>query len=413
MKTRLLSELDALLISPAMMENPYPVYRRLREEALIAWNETWQAWVVSRYEDVKASLKDKENLSNERRQDVLFRNMAPADARQLSELRHYFNQKDVIGSDPPDHTRMRALVQNAFSVPTIRALETRIRVLAEELITDAAVIPSFDFIADIAHPLPVILIAEILGAPPEDRPLFKRWCSDILAFQGTGTTTPEKARVSQDSLMELFEYMDELIQDRKRNPQDDIITTLAMTEIDGEGFSRDELLATCNTILTAGHETTMNLLGNMVYLLLSHPEQWKQLQSNPETLIPSAIEEVLRYEAPKQRNFRRVNASHTFGGQTFEQDELVFQLIGAAHRDERQFEEPDRFDITRKPNRHLAFGFDIHLCLGAALARLEAKVVLEILLETLPGIKLDEGTPFKWQDRVQFRGPGFLLLNRE
>lgn len=410
MKTTLPPDVDDLLISDRMLTDPYPVYEQIRSQYPVAWSPNWQAWVVSPYEQVKASLKDKENLSNERRQEALFQQMTPEEASKLKPLRHYFNQKDVIGSDPPDHTRMRALVQKAFSVPTIRSLEPRIHELTTDLVSEALSSPSFDFIEQIAHPLPVILIAEILGAPPEDRPLFKKWLSDILGFQGTGTTTLQTAKVSQNSLLDLFEYMEELIQDRKRNPQEDIISTLALTEVDGEGFSRDELLATCNTILTAGHETTTNLLGNLLHLLLTHHEEWAKLTTSPANIIPGAIEEALRFEAPKQRNFRRIRKTHPFAGETLREGELVFQLIGAANRDPAVFSDPNRFDVSRKPNRHLAFGFDIHLCLGASLARLEAKVVLETLLRMAPNLEQDPTVPVRWQERVQFRGPGILQV---
>ena len=178
--------LDQLLVSPAMMVDPYPIYRQLREEAPVFWSEQWKAWVVSRFDDVATSLKDKENLSNENRQGLLFASLTDDERQQLCPLRHYFAQKDVIGSDPPDHTRMRALVQKAFTPKTINALEPRIRELAESMVAPAVANGRFDFIHEIAHPLPVVLIAEMLGAPAADRHLFKKWSSDILGFQGTG-----------------------------------------------------------------------------------------------------------------------------------------------------------------------------------------------------------------------------------
>lgn len=396
-------ELDELLVSSAIMEDPYPIYTRLRSEAPIFWSNNWQAWVVSRYDDAAASLRDRENLSNENRQALLFSGLTDDERKQLSPLRHYFSQKDVIGSDPPDHTRMRALVQKAFTPKMVASLEPRIRELAETLINGAKQKPHFDFIGEIAHPLPVILIAEMLGAPPRDRHLFKRWSSDILAFQGTGRTAFAPAMISQTSLVEMFDYMNVLIDDRRSNPKDDIITALSLAEEGGEQFTRAELLATCNTILTAGHETTTNLLGNLLRLLLLHAEQWEQLQRQP-SLISSAIEEALRFDAPKQRNFRRVKKSHMFAGVPFEEDQMVFQLIGAANHDPLKFNNADGFDISRQKNEHLSFGAGIHLCLGAHLARLEARIVLESLIAAMPKCHLDE-SPVLWQERVQFRGP--------
>ena len=400
--------LDALLVSPAMMVDPYPIYRRLREEQPIFWSDTWNAWVVSRYADVAESLKDKENLSNENRQALLFSGLTDDERQSLCPLRHYFAQKDVIGSDPPDHTRMRALEQKAFSPKTINALEPRIRALAERMIGAAVGQGRFDFIHEVAHPLPVVFIAEMLGAPVEDRNLFKKWSSDILAFQGTGQTTFGPAMLSQKSLGELFEYIRKLIDRRRKEPCDDLITALALVEEEGKCFSRDELLATCNTILTAGHETTTNLIGNLVHQLLVNPEQWAALQADP-ALIHPAIEEALRYEAPKQRNFRRVKKAHIFAGVEFAENEMVFQVIGAANRDPANVENSDLFDIRRSKIDHLSFGYGIHFCLGASLARMEARIVLETLLHHLPQARLVPNS-MRWQERVQFRGPGRLLL---
>jgi cytochrome P450 len=391
-----------------MMVDPYPIYRRLREEQPVFWSDTWNAWVVSRFGDVAESLKDKENLSNENRQALLFDGLTDDERQSLCPLRHYFAQKDVIGSDPPDHTRMRALVQKAFSPKTVNALEPRIRAMAESMIGGAVKAGRFDFVHEVAHPLPVMLIAEMLGAPVEDRHLFKNWSSDILAFQGTGQTTFGPAMVSQKSLMAMFAYMNALIDDRRKSPREDLITALALAEEGGQGFSRDELLATCNTILTAGHETTTNLMGNLVHQLLLNPDQWAALRDNP-ALINPAIEEALRYEAPKQRNFRRIKKAHTFAGVEFGENEMVFQVIGAANRDPANVEDPETFNIRRTKIDHLSFGYGIHFCLGASLARMEARVVLETLIKHLPDAKLVPGS-MQWQERVQFRGPGRLLI---
>jgi cytochrome P450 len=403
--------LDQLLSSPEIMQDPYPIYARLREEAPVFWSDLWQSWVVSRYDDVNASLREKENLSNENRQGLLFHHLTDEERQTLSPLRHYFAQKDVIGSDGADHTRMRALVQKAFTPKTVASLEPRVRHLAAELLTEAKKSACFDFIDAVAHPLPIVLIAELLGAPVKDRPLFKRWSSDILAFQGTGKTTFAAAMISQTALLELFDYILRLIEERRAQPQDDLMTTLAFAEEAGQGFSRDELLATCNTLLTAGHETTTNLMGNLVHLLHAHPEQWLLVKADP-ALLGSAIEEALRFDAPKQRNFRRVKKAHVFNGVAFEENQMVFQLIGSANHDPRKFENPDVFDIRRMKIDHLSFGSGSHFCLGAPLARMEARVVLELLLKEMPECRLARPVT-RWQPRVQMRGPQELWLETE
>lgn len=403
-------ELDALLVSPVIMADPYPIYRRLREQWPVFWSEAWGAWVVSRHADVTASLRDKDNLSNENRQGLLFDSLAEEEARQLAPLRHYFAQKDVIGSDPPDHTRMRALVQKAFTPRTVAGLEPRIRALADELLRAAVASGEpFDFVAAVAHPLPVMLIAELLGAPVADRHLFKRWSADILAFQGTGRTNFALALRSQQALVELVAYMDAQLEERRRHPREDVLSAMALAEENGQRFARDELLATCNTLLTAGHETTTNLIASLVHLLLIERERWEEVRAQPE-LIAGAIEETLRFEAPKQRNFRRVKNRHTFAGVEFGPDEMVFQLIGAANRDPTVFAQPDTFHLRRGSNEHVSFGSGIHFCLGAPLARLEARVVLQALFHHVPALTLVPAG-FRWQERVQFRGPGVLWVD--
>jgi cytochrome P450 len=401
--------LDELLESPAIMEDPYPIYGRLRDHGPIFWSERWNAWVVSRYNEVNASLRDNENLSNVNRQALLFSELTDAERHALAQLRHYYAQLDVIGSDPPDHTRMRALVQKAFLPGMVASMEARIRKLARELLGGVSSGGRFDLVSEIAHPLPVILIAEMLGAPPSDREKFKRWSSDILGFQGTGTTTFKPALVAQASLMELFAYMTELIEQRRAEPKDDVITALAFAEESGQRLSRDELLATCNTLLTAGHETTTNLIGNLIHLLLDTPSHWELVKAEP-SLVGPAVEEALRFDAPKQRNFRRVKKSHDFAGLALFEGDMVFQIIGSANRDKRKFENPDSFDLRRRKIDHLSFGTGIHFCLGAPLARLEARIVLETLIEIAPGCRLSNHA-INWQHRRQFRGPRELWLS--
>jgi len=202
--------------------------------------------------------------------------------------------------------------------------------------------------------------------------------------------------------------MNRLIDDRRVAPRDDVITTLALAEVDGRGFSRDELLATCNTLLTAGHETTTNLIGSLIRLLLAHPEAWTAVRENPGTHA-GAIEEALRYDAPKQCNFRRVKQAHVWRDVALAENDMVFQLIGSANHDPDHFAAPERFDLTRSPNDHLSFGAGIHFCLGAPLARAEARLVMETLIEFAPDVRLAP-RGFTWQERVQFRGPGELWL---
>ncbi|WP_344055768.1 cytochrome P450 [Microbacterium lacus] len=391
------------------MHDPYPIYRSLRSEHPVAWSDSWNAWVISRHADVAKSLRDGENLSNEDRQGLLFDGLTADERAALEPLRHYFAQKDVIGSDAPDHTRMRRLVQSAFTPQIITGLTPRIEALVGELLADVADLERFDLVDSVTHPLPVVLIAEVLGVPSEDRDLFKRWSADILAFQGTGTTTFAAASTSQNALLEMFAYMSEIIDARRLSPRDDLITALAQAEDEGGRLTRDELLSTCNTILTAGHETTTNFLGSMVFHLLDDPERWRSARGNP-ALRALAAEETLRFDAPKQRNFRRVKRDHVFEGVEFAENEMVFQLIGSANRDPAKFENPDVFEIERDPKGHVTFGNGIHFCLGAPLAKLEGRIMLEALFDAFPSPEIDPPS-IEWQERVQFRGPARLELS--
>lgn len=406
MRARDDTELDRLLVSAEIMEDPYPVYRRLRREEPVHWSETWSAWVVSRYDDVLESLVDVANLSNVNRQEALFSELSAPERKQVEYLIHYFGQVDVIGSDPPEHDRLRSLVNKSFAARAVTSLRPRIETLAGELLDRVQEAGRMDVVHDLAHPLPIILIAELLGAPPEDRDLFKRWSAEILSFQGTGRTDLPTALRAQSALSEMFDYVSDLVDDRRRRPREDLLTSLATAREAGRGFSHDELLATSNTILTAGHETTTNLVGNTVLLLLRNAQVLARVRQD-RTLIPAAVEESLRLESPKQRNFRRVKRSFSFRGHPFQEGQLVFQLLGSANHDEAQFATPDEFVLGRKPNRHLAFGQGAHFCIGAALARTEAAVAVEALMTRMPNLEL-AADQVEWQTRVQFRGPASL-----
>ncbi|MEX0326706.1 MAG: cytochrome P450, partial [Puniceicoccaceae bacterium] len=346
------------------------------------------------------------NLSNKRRQALLFNNFSEQELQETEFLRTFFDQQDIINSDPPDHTRMRKPVQLALMPKVIAAMEDKTRRLAGELWEAAVSKGRFDFVECFAYPLPVILVAEILGASYEDRFQFKDWTADFLAFQGTGRADFQQTLLSQKSLEDFVGYVEGLVESRRKEPQEDLISALV------EADYRDrELVATCCTLLVAGHETTTNLLGNIVRLLSRHPEQLEDLRANQD-LAETAIEEILRFDAPKQRNFRRAVKDHTFAGAPIANNEMVFQIIGSANHDERVFENPEKLDIRRRDNPHLTFGAGIHFCVGAVLARLEARIFLEYFLNHKGNIRvLDTDDAFAWQERVQMRGPGRLMLD--
>lgn len=392
---------DQQLISPAFYANPYPFYHQLRTEAPVSWSAALGGWVLTRYQDVIASLRDTRYFSSRGRMLAALERF-PDDTRvALRPLEDHF-AVGLISSDPPDHTRLRALINKAFTPRVVEQLRPRIQALVDELLDVAQARGPIDLIRDLAYPLPATVIAELLGASPEDRDRFKVWSDGILSFQGRGVVTPAQMAHAQTHLLEMRAFLGDLLEQRRRAPREDLLSRLVEAESAGERLTEAELMTTCVTLLTAGHETTTNLIGNGLYTLLRYPDQLALLRANP-ALLPTAIEEMLRYESPLQRNPRRIAEDVVFGGQPMRQGDFVLQILGAANRDPAVFPDPDRFDIARQPNRHIAFGFGIHFCVGAPLARLEAPVAISTVLRRLPRLEL-AGPPVQWYEHGLLRG---------
>lgn len=383
------------LRDPAFLTDPYPFYKELRETAPVFWfphgGLTGGMWLVTRYEDVAALLKHSHTGKD------ITRLVA---AEQLgSEPRG----KDLLNSDPPDHTRLRALVSQAFTPRRTRNLEPRIVQIATELLDRVRGAGQMEFMADFAIPLPIIVIAELLGVPLEDRYEFRAWSNDLVRGIDSMGQNPEAARKGEEAGLALNEYFAELLRQRRVQPRDDLMSGLVAARDGGDRLSEQELIGLCQLLLIAGHETTVNLLGNGLLTILRHRDQWERLQEHPEYL-ESAIEEMLRFESPVQRaTFRFATAPITIAGQTIEAGQQVSALIGAANRDPAEFPEPDRFDVRRQPNRHLAFGRGIHFCLGAPLARTEARIAFGQLLADFPNMELATDTP-DWNGNTFLRG---------
>lgn len=396
--------LDQCLTTPEFFDNPYPTYHRLRTEAPVYWSESWQAWLITRYMDVMAVLRDSDSFSNVGRQARLMEQLPEVARERLHPLEdHYVKDRGLINSDPPDHTRLRALINKAFTPRVLERLRPRIQKIVDELLDAIQDSEEVDIINEFAYPLPAIVIAEMLGVPADKHNQFTHWSKTILTFLGTSHYSLEAAEQAQQSLLELRAYMLGLLAERRQKPQEDLMSGLIAAEERGDVLSEGELLATCVTLLIAGHETTANLIGNGLLALLRHPDQLQLLKDEP-TLIDAAVEELLRYDTSVQSMKRLAKKDVEFGGQQIKQGQLVYAMLGAANRDPAQFSEPDRLDITRrkKENRHLAFGYGIHFCLGAPLARLEAPIALNTLLRRFPDLHLTDETPL-WR-RSMFRG---------
>jgi pimeloyl-[acyl-carrier protein] synthase len=371
----------------ASPNNPYPVYQALREHGRAYYSATWKCWVLSHYQDIAAVLLNPEAFSNRGRvTNVIQREFPEQFLEQIKPLLHHYS-RGVINLDPPDHTRMRRLLQKTFLPRTLERLAVEIHRTARELLDAAEARGSVDLIADLAYPLPVTVIAELLGVPRDYREQLKRWSATIMEFQAVPLPTAESILRSQTGIVEMRAYLRGLLDERRAKPRDDLISELLALEVDGDRLAEDELLSTCLTLLVAGHETTTNLIGSALWLLLKHPEQQARLRANP-ALMGSTIEEVLRFESPLHRVGRTALSDSAVAGVTVRKGETVFLLLASANRDPAQFTRPDEFDIARSPNKHIAFGYGIHFCLGAALARLEAPIALNAFFERWPNARL-------------------------
>ena len=340
--------------------NPFPWYRLMRAQAPVFFEPERQLWHVFGYPDVQRVLSEHAAFSSQF--------MAGGDDSALS--------SSLVATDPPRHRQLRALVSQAFTPRAVDDLAPRISAITDALLDQVDGTGHMDVVRDLAYPLPVIVIAEMLGVPADERDQFKTWSDAITS------TTGEGARAQQA----MAAYFATLIEERRRRPRQDLVSALMAAQIDGEHLSLPELLGFCVLLLVAGNETTTNLIGNAVLCFDESPGAFDELRHDPG-LLPAAIEEVLRFRSPVQSMFRVVARPTMLGGHTLEPGQSVLAWIGSANRDEQAFADAERFDLRRNPTRHLAFGHGIHFCLGAPLARLEARIALTALLRRLPGLR--------------------------
>ncbi len=380
-------------LSHRVFTDPYPTYAMLRTRDPVHWSSLSSAWVVSRYQDIDAILRDHRRFSND------FEHRTPSRRRQ-GQLNPAVD-KSMLFVDPPDHTRLRSLVSKAFTPKTIEALEPRVREIMSELLDQIPDPASFDLMHAVADPLPVIVIAELIGVPPQDRVQFKVW-SDQRARTLEPTITTREREIAAEAGKALTAYFLGIINERRANPRDDLISALVAVEEEGDKLTEDEMVVMLRLLLVAGNETTTNRIGNGMLALLRHPDQLQLLRKQPE-LMPSAIEELLRYDAPVQTDIRTALEDVELEGKPIRKGQGVLLLIGSANRDPEVYGDPDRLDITRNEANHIAFGRGIHHCLGAPLARLEGRIAFEMLLERFEDIHLLTDRP-RFKDHVVLRG---------
>jgi len=387
-----------VLFNPLLPEfhaDPYPFYRRLREKEPV--HQTPMGfWVLTRYDDCVAALRDP-RFGREEFQQLL--TAVYGDDTEKTVL-----PRSMLFRDPPDHTRLRGLVSKAFTPRTIEVMRGHIQGIVDRLLDRALTQGGMDVIEDLAYPLPVTVICEMLGVPVDDHTSIRGWSADIArSLDAIGLPSDQsivdRGRTARRALADYFRA---LVPERRAKPQADLLSGLLAAEEQGDKLTEPEVIAMCLLLFIAGHETTVNLIGNGTLALLRHPDQLAQVQADP-ALVPNAIEELLRYDSPVQRTARITTADVDIAGHAIGKGSMVVTALGAANRDPAQFADPDRLDVTRRDVRHISFGYGIHFCLGAPLARVEGQIALGTLLRRAPGLALAETSP-EWRESSVLRG---------
>lgn len=395
----------------ATRRDPFPLFRALRAADPVHWSAPLGGWVLTRYDDVRAAMFEPHFTADRVR--PFFRRLPDEERGKYPDLERYITLWAVF-FDPPGHTRLRRLMNKAFTPRAVAGLRPKIQAIVDDLVDRvvgrvAGGRGAMDVIADFAYPIPASVIMVMLGVPRSDLDAVKGWSDDMALFVGSSRLSPDKYERAQSGMREMAEYFRAVIAARRAAPEDDLISAMLLPDPDGDVFSEDELIATCSLLLFAGHETTSNLIGNGVWALLGHPAELRRLAAAP-ALIESAVEEMLRWDGPSHALARLVATDVELGGKRLRQGDRVFAMMNAANRDPAMFPDPDRFDVGRTPNKHLTFAAGIHFCLGAPLARLEGQIAIATLLRRLADLRLDEQR-LDWLDSMILRGVRSLKVS--
>jgi hypothetical protein len=384
------------LLDPEVLANPYPLYARLRSEDPVHWDPFLHSWVVTRYADVVTVFQ---HFSADRTPTP-----EHLDALGLSALTPLAKVmvRQMLFLDPPAHGRIRGLAAKAFTPRRIEGLRAHIQEIVDDLLDAVAPQGRMDILADLAYPLPAIVTAELLGVPPSDRDQLKAWSEDFAEVLGNFQHNPDRAARVVASVEAMCAYFREAIREHRAHPRDDLISAFIAAEIDGDRLNEEEMIANLIVTMVGGQETTTNLIGNGMLSLLRHPDQLAELRADL-SLIPSAIEELLRFESPSQHTARLAPEDTMLGGKLIRKRQAVIAVMGAANRDPERFPDPDRLDIRRQDNRHLAFAWASHFCFGAPLARMEGQIAFATLLRRFPHIAQTPG-PITWRENLGLRG---------
>ena len=391
---------------PSVLANPYPVFRELQDAEPVHPSTILGGWVLTRYADVKACLTDA-RLSSDRITPFVQHRAGRADAAGRADVSAIETLGRTLGlwavfTDPPQHTHLRALMNRAFTPRAVERLRPRIAEIVGQLIGRVHARGRLDLIRDFAYPLPIAVIGDMLGVPATDRERLKEWSDELATFVGSAVATPDKYERAAKSLAKMRDYFRGLVVERRHGPRDDLLSALVAAEDRNDVLSEDEIVATSILLLFAGHETTTNLIGNGMLALLRAPRELARLRDDP-ALAESAVEEMLRYDGPSGVMTRIAAEDVAIAGAKIARGDRLFLMINAANRDPRQFDDPDRLDVAREPNRHVAFGAGIHFCVGAPLARLEAQIAVPALLTALSDLALGSAQ-LDWLDSLVFRG---------
>lgn len=386
------------LLDPEVLANPYPLYHRLRTEDPVHWDPFLHAWVVTRYPDVVRVLHDfsaDRTPTPEQLERMSLSAIGPIAAVMV---------KQMLFLDAPAHTRLRSLASSAFTPARVRVLRSHIQQIADTLLDAAMEKQSgeIDIIAEFAEPLPAIVTAEMLGVPTSDHRQLKDWTADFAEMLGNFQHNPDHVPKVLRALKEMLEYFRERVRELRVHPREGLINSLLTAEVNGDRLTEEEVIANSIVTMVGGQETTTNLIGNGFLALLHHPAEMQRLRDDP-ALIPSAVEELLRYESPSQHTARLARTDLELGGRQIRKRDAVIAVMGAANRDPDRFPDPDRLDLARPDNRHLAFGWAAHFCFGAALARIEGQVSFATILSRMPNLVLEQ-VPLRWRTNLGLRG---------
>jgi cytochrome P450 len=400
--SKVIAPVKKSIFSDEILQDPYPTYARLHEEGPLHYVEAgnkWAVWAIFSHAECSSIAKDP-RLSAKRAKQMLLPLPLSRQA-EFSELARMLSLW-LIFMDPPEHTRLRKLLNKGFSAAAVEELRPQAEAVVDKMLKELQPGSEVELMREFANPMPVRIISELLGVPQAMHGAFVNASRAIAAFRGNPNRTVEEAQAAQDALIELTEFFRKTVAERRRNKGNDLISLLIDIEEEGEVLTEEELYAQCIALLFAGHETTRNLIGNGMYTLLQHPEQTAELREKPE-IIRSAVEELLRYESPVQFTARVLKEDIEVCGQPIRKGWTVLCMLGAANRDPKQFEEPNRLDLKRLNNQHLAFSAGLHFCIGAQLARLEGQIALRSLVQRFPKMKLAGPRP-GWASTFGLRG---------